>query len=84
MTPDYVWYKVISVWHLTVFGTGWLVCWVVYQDVLGTGCSVFLPHALLLRGTFYSLWRDNAKAQKDLDAVIETEGVEKEVGLDLV
>ena len=42
-------------------------------------CPVFGPHALLLRGTFYVLWRDNTRALMDLDAVISTPGVSKKV-----
>ena len=52
---------------------------VLYQVLSDTGSPVFLPHALLLRGTFYTMWRDNVKALKDLDAVIETEDIENEV-----
>ena len=43
--------------------------------LFGKGCLVFHPHALLMRGTFYILWRDTTKALLDLDAVINIGGV---------
>ena len=41
---------------------------------------MFLSHALLLRGTLYTLWREDEKALKDLQEVINTQGQNKEVG----
>ena len=36
---------------------------------------MFLPHSLLLRGTFLVMWRENKRALADLDNVINMQGV---------
>ena len=40
---------------------------------------MFIPHALLLRGTLYALWREDDKALKDLQDLVNTQGQDKEV-----
>ena len=40
---------------------------------------MFVPHALLLRGTLYSLWREDGKALKDLQEVVNTQEQDKQV-----
>lgn len=44
-----------------------------------TGNAVFVPHALLLRGSMYSLYRQDPKALKDLQDVINTKDLPNEV-----
>ena len=44
-----------------------------------TGCPLFVSHALLLRGTMYTLWRQPEAALKDFTQMINTEGVSTEV-----
>ena len=41
---------------------------------------MYIPHALLLRGTLYSLWREDKKALKDLQEIVNTREQDKEVG----
>ena len=43
------------------------------------GQTVFVPHALLLRGTLYALWREDEKGLKDLQDLVNTSGVDKQV-----
>ena len=40
---------------------------------------MFVPHATLLRGTLYMLWRENEKALQDLEMVLNMQGVSEEV-----
>ncbi len=40
---------------------------------------MFVAHALLLRGALNSLWRQGQKALKDLQDVVNTQGLSKEV-----
>ena len=56
-----------------------------YNIIIATsiGCvghSMYIPHALLLRGTLYSLWREDKKALKDLQEIVNTREQDKEVG----
>ena len=44
-----------------------------------TGSPVFKPHAMLMRGGLHSLWRMEKEALKDLQDVINMEGLPKEV-----
>ncbi len=44
-----------------------------------SGNAVFVAHALLLRGALNSLWRQGQKALKDLQDVVNTQGLSKEV-----
>ena len=44
-----------------------------------TGHAVFKKHALLLRGTLYALWRMENDALKDLQEVVNTQGLPPEV-----
>ena len=37
-----------------------------------TGTAVYVPHALLLRGSMYALFRQDSSALKDFQAVINT------------
>ena len=46
---------------------------------LHVGQAVFVPHALLLRGTLYALWREDEKGLKDLQDLVNTTGVDKQV-----
>ena len=48
-------------------------------DYFHAGQAVFVPHALLLRGTLYALWREDEKGLKDLQDLINTAGVDKQV-----
>lgn len=50
-----------------------------YSSLPYTGCPSFAPHALLLRGTMYILWRQSEKALKDLSDVINTKDISNEV-----
>ena len=43
------------------------------------GQAMFVPHALLLRGTLYALWREDEKALKDLQDLVNTHGGDKQV-----
>ena len=43
------------------------------------GHAVFVPHALLLRGILYSLWREDEKGLKDLRDLVTRQGIEKKV-----
>lgn len=43
------------------------------------GQAVFVPHARLLRGTLYALWREDEKGLKDLQEVVNTQGQDKNV-----
>ena len=40
---------------------------------------MFVPHALLLRGTLYALWREDEKGLKDLQDVVNTPGIDRQV-----
>ena len=40
---------------------------------------MFVPHALLLRGILYALWREDEKGLKDLQEVVNTQADNKEV-----
>lgn len=40
---------------------------------------MFVPHALLLRGALYSLWREDEKGLKDLQSVINIQGLTNQV-----
>ena len=40
---------------------------------------MFLGHALLLRGTLHTLWRENESALRDFEAVINMNGVSDQV-----
>ena len=40
---------------------------------------MFHSHAYLLRGSMYIMWRMDEKALKDLQAVLDTEGLSKAV-----
>ena len=43
------------------------------------GHDVFKPHALLLRGSLYCLWRQDQAALTDLKAVLDVPGLKSEV-----
>lgn len=43
------------------------------------GHDVFKPHALLLRGSLYCLWRLDQAALTDLKAVLDVPGLKSEV-----
>ena len=47
--------------------------------LLRAGQAVFVPHALLLRGTLYAMWREDEKGLKDLQDLVNTSGVDKQV-----
>ncbi len=40
---------------------------------------MFVPHAQLLRGALNTLWRQSQKGLKDLQDVVNTQGLSKEV-----
>lgn len=48
-------------------------------EAVETGCVAFLPHALLLRGTMFILWRQSEKALKDLTDVTNSKDISTEM-----
>ena len=44
-----------------------------------SGQTVFVPHALLLRGILYALWREDEEGLKDLQEVVSILADDKEV-----
>ena len=46
-----------------------------------TGHAVFKTHALLLRGTLHALWRMESDALRDLQEVVNTQGLPPEVSV---
>lgn len=50
-----------------------------WDVALFPGHAVFVPHAMLLRGTLHCLWREDEKALKDLRDLVTRQGVEKKV-----
>ena len=51
----------------------------VFVLLWSTGHAVFVPHAMLLRGAMHTLWREDDKALKDFQDVINAQGLSPEV-----
>ena len=75
---------IISQWYTVIDGISPLkIELLLYMYVVSVGHDVFKPHAHLLRGTLYCLWRKDQEALVDLERVVEWEGLSAEVGVSI-